>query len=74
MLVGTSLLTVCCDMHILSCTLTISQEACGVAYDGGRAVRLQQMLSEYQAGYVLATTEAGLLPPIRTEGRGCSAQ
>jgi hypothetical protein len=46
-----------------SCTLTISQEACGVAYEADGRYDLAQLLSEYQdQGYVLATTEAGLLP------------
>lgn len=46
-----------------NCTLTISQNACGVAYEADGRYDLAQMLSAYQSkGYVLATTEAGLLP------------
>ena len=46
-----------------SCTLTIAQKACGVAYEADGRYDVAQMLSEYQGkGYELATTEAGLLP------------
>jgi hypothetical protein len=46
-----------------SCTLTISQQECGVAYEADGRYDLARILAEYQGkGYVLATTEAGLLP------------
>lgn len=46
-----------------SCTLTIAQQRCGVAYEADGRYDLGKSLAEYQdKGYVLATTEAGLLP------------
>jgi len=46
-----------------SCNLTISQQTCGVAYEADGRYDLARLLSDYQdKGYVLATTEAGLLP------------
>lgn len=45
------------------CTLTISQQSCGVAYESDGRYQAAQMLSEFQGkGYVIATSEAGLLP------------
>ena len=46
-----------------SCTLTIAQQTCGVAYEADGRYDVGRMLSNYQGqGYVLATSEAGLLP------------
>jgi hypothetical protein len=46
-----------------SCVLTSSQKSCGVAYEADGRYDLANLLSEYQGkGYVLATSEAGLLP------------
>ncbi|MFN2120275.1 MAG: hypothetical protein ACK2T0_07800 [Anaerolineales bacterium] len=46
-----------------SCVLTISQKACGVAYEADGRYDLGKLLSTYQGkGYVMATSEAGLLP------------
>ncbi len=46
-----------------NCTLTIAQQTCGVAYESDGRYDMARMLSSYQAkGYVLATSEAGLLP------------
>ena len=45
------------------CTLTISQQSCGVAYEADGRYEAAQLLSEFQGkGYVIATSEAGLLP------------
>jgi arabinofuranosyltransferase len=46
-----------------SCVLTISSKSCGVAYEADGRYDLAKMLSTYQGkGYVIATSEAGLLP------------
>jgi arabinofuranosyltransferase len=46
-----------------SCALTLAQTTCGVAYEADGRYDLANLLSEYQGrGYVLATSEAGLLP------------
>jgi hypothetical protein len=46
-----------------SCTLTIAQQSCGVAYEADGRYDLAKVLSEYSGhGYVMATSEAGLLP------------
>lgn len=46
-----------------SCTLTIAQKSCGVAYESDGRYDLGKMLAAYQnRGYVIATSEAGLLP------------
>jgi hypothetical protein len=46
-----------------NCTLTIYQKACGTAYEVDGRYELAKSLSDYQGkGYVIATTEAGLLP------------
>ncbi len=46
-----------------SCTLTIAQQSCGVAYEADGRYDMGKILSNYQGqGYVLATSEAGLLP------------
>jgi hypothetical protein len=46
-----------------NCTLTIAQQTCGVAYEADGRYAVAQSLSKYRGqGYVLATTEAGLLP------------
>ncbi len=46
-----------------SCSLTIAQQSCGVAYDADGRYDMGKMLAAYQdKGYVLATSEAGLLP------------
>jgi hypothetical protein len=46
-----------------NCTLTIAQQTCGVAYEADGRYDVAKMLSAYRGqGYVLATSEAGLLP------------
>ncbi|HEX8990799.1 MAG TPA: hypothetical protein VF784_03905 [Anaerolineales bacterium] len=46
-----------------SCTLTIAQQSCGVAYESDGRYEAAKILSDYQGkGYVMATSEAGLLP------------
>lgn len=46
-----------------SCTLTIAQQSCGIAYEADGRYDMGKILSNYQGqGYVLATSEAGLLP------------
>jgi hypothetical protein len=46
-----------------SCALTIAQQACGVAYEQDGRYEVAGMLSDFAGkGYVIATTEAGLLP------------
>ncbi len=46
-----------------SCNLTIAQQSCGTAYEADGRYDMGKLLSEYQGhGYVLATSEAGLLP------------
>jgi len=47
----------------LNCTLTSSQNECGVAYESDGRYEVGQYLSGYRGkGYVIATSEAGLLP------------
>ncbi len=46
-----------------SCNLTIAQSSCGVAYESDGRYDVGKMLSDFRGnGYVLATSEAGLLP------------
>ena len=46
-----------------SCMLTISQQSCAAAYERDGRYEAAKMLSDYQGkGYVIATSEAGLLP------------
>lgn len=46
-----------------NCSLTAAQTTCGVAYEADGRYDVARMLSEYQGkGYVIATSEAGLLP------------
>lgn len=46
-----------------SCNLTVAQQSCGTAYEADGRYDMGKLLSEYQGrGYVLATSEAGLLP------------
>jgi len=46
-----------------SCVLTSAQNSCGVAYEADGRYEVAQYLSDYQGkGYVIATSEAGLLP------------
>jgi hypothetical protein len=46
-----------------SCTLTMAQQTCGVAYEADGRYEVAKYLAQYQGEhYVLATTEAGLLP------------
>ncbi len=46
-----------------SCVLTIAQQSCGIAYEADGRYEAAKILSAYQdKGYVLATSEAGLLP------------
>jgi hypothetical protein len=48
---------------VQSCSLTIAQRTCGVAFEADGRYDVGQLLAAYQGkGYVLATTEAGLLP------------
>ncbi len=46
-----------------SCTLTIAQQSCAVAYERDGRYDVANLLSAYQGkGYVMVTSEAGLLP------------
>jgi hypothetical protein len=46
-----------------NCVLTSAQKTCGVAYEADGRYDVARMLSEFQGkGYVIATSEAGLLP------------
>jgi hypothetical protein len=46
-----------------NCYLTTAQRTCGVAYEADGRYDVAKMLSEFQGnGYVIATSEAGLLP------------
>ncbi len=46
-----------------NCSLTIAQQSCSVAYESDGRYDVAKMLSDYQGkGYVIATSEAGLLP------------
>jgi hypothetical protein len=46
-----------------SCTLTVVQQSCGVAYEADGRYDVAKILADYQGkGYVIATSEAGLLP------------
>lgn len=46
-----------------SCTLTVAQQSCGVAYEADGRYDVGKLLSDYQGrGYLIATSEAGLLP------------
>jgi hypothetical protein len=46
-----------------NCLLTSAQKDCGVAYEADGRYDVARMLSEFQGrGYVIATSEAGLLP------------
>jgi hypothetical protein len=46
-----------------NCFLTAAQTTCGVAYEADGRYDVARMLSEFQGkGYVIATSEAGLLP------------
>ncbi len=46
-----------------SCSLTIAQQSCGVAYERDGRYDAARLLAAYQGkGYVMATSEAGLLP------------
>ena len=46
-----------------NCVLTSAQQTCGVAYEADGRYDVAKMLSEFQGkGYVIATSEAGLLP------------
>ncbi len=46
-----------------NCVLTAAQQTCGVAYEADGRYEVARMLSEFQSkGYVIATSEAGLLP------------
>jgi len=46
-----------------NCILTSAQQTCGVAYEEDGRYEVGKLLAEYQGqGYVIATTEAGLLP------------
>ncbi len=46
-----------------NCLLTSAQLSCSVAYEADGRYNMAQMLSDYQGkGYVIATSEAGLLP------------
>lgn len=46
-----------------NCTLTISQQSCGIAYEADGRYDMGKMLASYKGnGYILATSEAGLLP------------
>ena len=46
-----------------SCTLTVAQQTCGIAYEADGRYEVAKMLSAYDGkGYALATSEAGLLP------------
>lgn len=46
-----------------ACRLTSQQQACGIAYEADGRYDVARLLAEYrEKGYVIATTEAGLLP------------
>lgn len=46
-----------------ACTLTVQQRSCGIAYEADGRYEAAKMLAAYRdQGYVLATSEAGLLP------------
>jgi arabinofuranosyltransferase len=46
-----------------NCDLTLAQQSCAVAYEADGRYDVAKLLSDYQGkGYVIATTEAGLLP------------
>jgi len=46
-----------------NCFLTSAQQSCGAAYEADGRYEMGRMLSDYEAkGYVIATSEAGLLP------------
>jgi arabinofuranosyltransferase len=46
-----------------SCNLTTAQQSCGLAYEADGRYDVAKLLSAYQdKGYVIATSEAGLLP------------
>jgi arabinofuranosyltransferase len=46
-----------------SCTLTSAQQSCGVAFEADGRYEVAKLLSSYEGkGYVIATSEAGLLP------------
>ncbi len=48
---------------IQNCFLTSAQQSCAAAYEADGRYEMGRMLSDYQAkGYVIATSEAGLLP------------
>lgn len=50
-----------------NCTLTIAQQTCGVAYEADGRYDVAKLLSQYAGrGYVIATSEAGLLPLYST--------
>jgi arabinofuranosyltransferase len=60
-------LTVCTVLLLYAasqaCTLTVQQRSCGIAYEADGRYDVARMLAEYRGrGYVLATSEAGLLP------------
>ncbi len=46
-----------------NCSLTIAQQSCDVAYEADGRYDVAKMLADYQGkGYVIATSEAGLVP------------
>ncbi len=46
-----------------NCVLTLAQQTCGIAYEADGRYDVAKVLADYQGrGYVIATTEAGLLP------------
>jgi hypothetical protein len=46
-----------------NCSLTSNQQSCGIAYEADGRYDLAKYLSNYQGkGYLIATSEAGLLP------------
>ena len=46
-----------------ACSLTAQQHTCGIAYEADGRYDVARILAEYRGdGYVIATTEAGLLP------------
>ena len=51
-------------MHVrLSCDLTAQQQTCGIAYEADGRYDVARLLAEYRGhDYVIATSEAGLLP------------
>ncbi|HET6846925.1 MAG TPA: hypothetical protein VFH29_08815 [Anaerolineales bacterium] len=60
------LLVACASLGYASsqaCKLTSQQQACGIAYEADGRYDIAQLLAEYRGrGYVIATSEAGLLP------------